>query len=337
MQMRIQVLEKIEDELQPLQERVEELEQGYADLQTVTSSLKNQLDREPDMNNANTPVEKTRDITETDVSPSNPLTSEPVDSSNVQLEDIMGKVTALESRFEQQKQTMQMSPSNEAVMQIRQRLAELEKETVTLDEQTSGNTPKLESLSDRVREIEEKLRERFKAQETIGLGAAVSNLVTQAGQMTPFTDQLDVIEKMTGTPAPEALKAYAQSGVPSVLLLTSRFEESSLKALRAETRESDPNNQPSGFWQKVKRWGSSLVTVRPQSEQDGDTPSAYISQAETRLKAGDLKAAVKILGNLPPASQDAMADWIKDAQDRVALDTLVAQYRDTLLNTESGE
>lgn len=252
------------------------------------------------------------------------------------IEDILGKISALESRFETQKKDMVRTapPSDEAVAQIRERLAVLEQERARAAINAPQDAQDLDALSDRVLEVEQKLKDRFQAQETVGLGVAVAGLLDAAEGIAPFIGQLENVERMTGVPAPNELRTFARIGVPSLLLLTSRFEEESLLALRVATQKVE--DAPQSVWQTVKQWGSRLVTVRSRSEQTGDTPSAYISQAETRIRVGDLNAAVRILENLPEESQAAMASWLRDAQDRIDLNNSLSAYRSEILSDTSG-
>lgn len=262
------------------------------------------------------------------------------------LDAVISKMAALEKQVNLQAQTLKSTPSGDTVEQIRAQLATLEKETQSLDEKTTERTPRLEDLGERIKSVEESLRKRFQVQETVGLGVAVSNLIEASERMSPFGDQLATIESMTGITPPEQLQAYAAQGVPSLLILTSRFEEVELKTLRVAERTGSANAVPPGqsttasVWGKVKNWTNSLVTVRPRNVQTGTTPQAYLSQAQSRLNTGDLKRAVEALESLPQDIKDTalLSEWMQDARARLEVESLIKGYRHALLqNSEAGE
>lgn len=156
---------------------------------------------------------------------------------------------------------------------------------------------------------------------------ALANLQRQMYAGRPFTDQLAVLQRLTGeTPAIRNLRSYAGDGLPPLSYLEYTFPEAARQALAASRREEATG--PLGkFWANL----TGLFSVRRVTPQSGDNPSAIISRAEASLEEGDLEASLRELDALEGEAREAMDGWIEEARARVAADRLLDNVSNDVL------
>ena len=116
-----------------------------------------------------------------------------------------------------------------------------------------------------------------------------------------------------------ALEPLAGKGAPTVAALQSAFP-SVVEAVLAATSALGPD---ASFLDQVAALGSSLVTIRPTTPIEGDTPPAILSRMQAAVNRGDLAAALDERGKLPAEGLAASASWAAGAADRVAVDTII--------------
>ncbi len=115
-------------------------------------------------------------------------------------------------------------------------------------------------------------------------------------------------------PVPEALSANADNGVPTFKSLRDSFPDAARAALSASSVVSEDASTGERLTAFLKR----RTNARSLTEQEGDGPDAVLSRAEARLDEGDLSAAVTELEDMPEAGKSALADWLEQAQTRLA-------------------
>ena len=69
----------------------------------------------------------------------------------------------------------------------------------------------------------------------------------------------------------------------------------------------------------------SLVTVRPTGPIAGNDPAAVVSRMRAAVEAGDFAKALDERDGLPPAGKEASAEWAAAAEQRAAIDALIAR------------
>lgn len=140
----------------------------------------------------------------------------------------------------------------------------------------------------------------------------------------PYTDELDVLEKMVPDGANlGALYTSAGTGVPTLAALKASFSPAVRKALAAADGDT-----PKGIMGRI----SKLVSVRPATPQPGERPANVISRAEYRLSQDDLAGAVEELSILEGAASEAFTDWNSEAQRRLNAMSAIDDLNNALLN-----
>jgi len=120
---------------------------------------------------------------------------------------------------------------------------------------------------------------------------------------------------------PEALTRFAAAAPPTEAALRLGFDD----AARAARAASEPPAGGSVRDAAVARL-SGLVTVRRGEEVVwGDAAGAEIERARRALEAGDLEAALRHLGRLSPPAQEAMRNWLSQAQALLAARAAIRQ------------
>lgn len=142
------------------------------------------------------------------------------------------------------------------------------------------------------------------------LASALLKLKTAAEEGRPFASELQALSAaVPGAGQTNDLAALAASGVVRASDLVDR-----LQRIVAELNAPAPQpttSEPQGVWDTFKSKAASLISVRKLDEARWLDATA---RALERLKQGDLREAVQILGSVegqPPAEVDA---WLKDAR-----------------------
>src|SRR5690606_23436845 len=99
----------------------------------------------------------------------------------------------------------------------------------------------------------------------------------------PFVKELDAARTLLGDRAAPlaALEPLAATGLPTVSALERQFAELTPRLLRGP--EANGN-----FFERLLTNASRLVEVRRVGEPEGDSASAIVARAETKLARGDL-------------------------------------------------
>ncbi|MGV6849676.1 MAG: mitofilin family membrane protein [Marinibacterium sp.] len=116
-----------------------------------------------------------------------------------------------------------------------------------------------------------------------------------------------------GVDIPQALSGPAKDGVATQSALATAFPAAARAALAAD-RSDSPSEPAAGIGGFLKR----QLGARSVTPQEGDSTDAILSRAEDALNKGNLSTAVAELQALQGASAAAMADWVKQAQSRLA-------------------
>ena len=79
-------------------------------------------------------------------------------------------------------------------------------------------------------------------------------------------------------------------------------------------------------------WSRNGGAPQPQA----DNTSQLLTQAGTQIGAGDLAGAVATVKQIDAAQQEVLADWIEDANARVAADALAQRLSDQIAQRATG-
>lgn len=128
----------------------------------------------------------------------------------------------------------------------------------------------------------------------------------------PFARKLNEAVSLSGEPAPEALAAAADAGVPATRELVRSFPAAAQRGYAAAL-EAEAG---AGFGDRLLAKIEGRIGGRPAVETEGPEPGAVLSRMEARLREGNLAAVEAEAAGLPAPSTQAMAGWL--AQLRAA-------------------
>jgi hypothetical protein len=182
----------------------------------------------------------------------------------------------------------------------------------------AGVRAELDLVSGRVAKIEQ--ADLAGSAKRAALGAAVANLARAANSGQAFKTELIAVQGLAADEAAlRPLALFADKGAPVLSALQNSFVPRAAAAVKAE-RDAAAGQGFDRLWSGV----TSVVTVRPTGTPDGRDTASVLARAETKLKAGDLRAAVTDIRTLQGAARGALAPWLQGAEQRMALDAALS-------------
>jgi len=183
----------------------------------------------------------------------------------------------------------------------------------------------LAELTMRVATLEESALQSDARRVATALGLAQVARAARGSQ--PFAETIEAVAVIRPDDALlAAIQPYAEDGVPTLAMLRADFPAIARQAARASRTQGEIT-----AWARVWAWLGQTVSIRRTGELEGDGADAAIARAELRLAEGDLPAAVSEMTSLSDSAQDATADWIANAEARLALDQYVGALSTELL------
>ena len=153
-----------------------------------------------------------------------------------------------------------------------------------------------------------------------GFAPALATLEEAAADDPAFADQLDL------------LRPQAEGGVPTRPQLVDRFYPMAEAARAADRLPEDPD-----WVDRTQAAVEGLFSVRPVAQEaSGDTVPFILARAEARIVRGDLEGAVDAIGDLTGPAADAAADWLADAQARLAAERALQVLTDEAVGRLTG-
>jgi hypothetical protein len=197
-----------------------------------------------------------------------------------------------------------------------------EAEMTKLRAAIAAHRAEIEAMATEAREAEAAAR----AESLKSKGAALlTDLTLAVDSGAPFAAQIALLET-EGAEIPDALKATAANGVPSLSELTEAYPEAARAALSAVRQDAAGEGGQGG----VIAFLQDQLGVRSVAPKDGDGPDAVLSRVEAALKQGDLTASLSGIAGLPTVAQAEMAGWAALARQRAealaALDQLKQNF-----------
>ncbi|WP_306119000.1 MULTISPECIES: mitofilin family membrane protein [unclassified Roseitalea] len=209
----------------------------------------------------------------------------------------------------------------------------------TLDEEVAALRTRLgeqlAALGERVADNQAAIAQ---AQQRIEEGGADSSAVARAIAATALKTAIDrgsafmsELETYASTAGEDetvaALRDFAASGVPTVSQLVDRFDAVASRIVAT----GQGLDEDASLADRLMSSARSLVQVRPVGETAGETPGAIAARIETRLKAGELEAAIAQWETLPDAARRVSDDFMEQVRARLTVDQLVAGALDTAM------
>ncbi len=301
--------------LQTLEQRIGELSDRVQDVETSMTEVQT---REP------TPV-PTEDLTaridsiETDLGDRiDALSAElgsisgRIDEIGTRLDDIDARLTAVEKRPIAQADSTEISS---AVAAYEKQLEAMRNE---LAAQRDRNADLADEVAAAARSATTEIADAVENARALQKRAALMRVRAALDSGTGFVTSLTLLEDVG---VPPALRSVAETGVPTLDELRQGFAEPARTALAASLRETaggDTGDRLAAFLR-------TQLGARSLTPREGNDPGAILSRAEAALRDGQVRTALDEIAALPRAGQDAMADWVAQADDRLqAIDAVEA-------------
>ncbi len=247
------------------------------------------------------------------------------------LDPLRIRLDALESALESAPAGAPASVDGGALNALRERLSALESRIAALPppadvDALAGRMTALEtSLASDVAGRERALAEAEAARRDAAMTAALGQIDRALTLGQPFARPLDALRNSTDVTPPEALAAAAAEGAPTLETLKASFADAAHAAISAALgAQVAPDG---GVVDRVFARARSRVTGLPTSPVEGDSTPAVLSRARAEVAKGDLDGAVALIGTLPQAAQEAMAEWTEGARRRAAAEAAMADWR----------
>lgn len=276
-------------------------------------------DNEIETENSETPetrvAEATGDTDENAEEPSQTATSTPDHKSINEVSVTTAPIaTAPGPDLDELKSDVKKDVLAETEQVIDRKLEATEREVRALrSEITEQQKVSNERLAALTRKIDTMQTDDLSAAKQSTLLLALSDLDDAIEAGTPYSRELENVERIaTNARTLATLKTHAATGLPTMSELDASFALSARRALSGAKRE-----QSSGAWSQFWANVAGLFTVRRIGDVPGDTPSAIIARAETRLESNDLEGAVTELGDLDGSAAEAFSDWVESAKAKI--------------------
>jgi hypothetical protein len=251
----------------------------------------------------------------------------PVEERIGKLEATLGEVSALASRSaEAQAAPAQIAEAARQALEaenraLRDRIDELARKI----EETAALSARLGEIETRLDQVPAETQRQRAAALIVAIGQLQSALADDRTFYAPLrtvqdlaiADQ-DIWDRLQ--PVIDVLAPLAEAGVPTRSQLAAGFPGTDIaRAAEADLAGSLIEDAP--WWKRLMHRLSEVVTVRPVGgDVEGDGPLERLARAEADLAEGDLSAAVAEVSGITGSAQEAAADWLSQANARIAVD-----------------
>ncbi|MFT4185510.1 MAG: hypothetical protein QM636_26705 [Rhizobium sp.] len=198
--------------------------------------------------------------------------------------------------------------------------AEVAQLKASLDQAAQNQASADADVSKRLEDAEKKLSNPSQ-ENAVARAIAAAALKAAIDRGGPFQPELDTFANVAADdPAVAALRAFAQTGIPSRADLI-RQVSAVTTAIVASTEQDDPNQSWSD---RLLTGAKSLVQVRPVGNVPGDGIDAIAARFEDKVRNGDLPGAVTEWNSLPDAAKSASAAFKQSLEARIQVEDLVS-------------
>ncbi|WBU53532.1 COG4223 family protein [Paracoccus sp. SCSIO 75233] len=175
------------------------------------------------------------------------------------------------------------------------------------------------------------------AQEQLAAVQSEADAATQRAQAVASVAAIGAALERGGSPE-EAVQQLEEAGIdvpeplavgdlPTLDQIQTEYDAASRAALRASLEETSGEGGAIGAVGTFLRMQTGARSVEPR---EGDDPDAVLSRAGAFVAKGELTIALDELSALPPAGQDAIADWKARAEAYIAAQTALNDVATTL-------
>lgn len=187
---------------------------------------------------------------------------------------------------------------------------------------------KVARLEKAVSEIEARQGRSLAEAKATALAVALTNLRRTVDRGEAYQAELGAVKQLSPVKLDTAtLDEHKETGVLTVDTLQKSFGKYAEEVLDVAHAPDDDS-----IIGKLVASARSVVRVRPTGLTEGDKPDAVIARVETRVKAGDLPAAIRESKTLKGEPAVVLRPWVEQAEARVAVDDELEQIESRLLS-----
>ncbi len=232
----------------------------------------------------------------------------------------------------------EVSAARDEIPGLASRIAKLESGA----ERSSGATPDISALADRLDKVEAALAapksetraapEQPSASDNAAAIAIIAEALDQKlASGAPIDEELGALERLGVEPARLAALKVVVNGAPTGHALAASFDAVAPKVLAATTH-ADHGGIVDRFLAHIR----GLVQVHNLKETAGDDPAALISQIEAACRRDDVSGALAAFGKLPEAARQPAVGWAAQAGARRAADAALRSIREQAIGRLTG-
>ena len=237
-----------------------------------------------------------------------------IEPIRAQIADMQTALSDIRARLDE----VEKRPISEGVSQSA--IEAYERELDRLREAVTEQRSEVEALISEARELDAQAEESARAATAQAVLARLQSALDDGAAYPDLIEELGA----AGVEVPADLQVNA-GGVPTLVSLQTAFPDAARAAL-ADTREATGDTGGLGAFLQ-RQLGARSVEPR-----EGDDADAILSRAEADVAAGQLQKALDELSALPDTAKPALAEWIDDAQRRVA----AKEAATALMQSQSG-
>ncbi|HET6156785.1 MAG TPA: uroporphyrinogen-III synthase [Dongiaceae bacterium] len=205
-----------------------------------------------------------------------------------------------------------------------------------LDAKVGELGPRLDALGQQVASLPKSTEQ----QRAVALIVAIGELRSALASDKSFAAELSTLGDLTQNddtlrprlkPVIDSLTPMAEAGVPTLSQLAAGFPTTEIaRAGEADLAgEVTNDNWLKRFWRGLGHSISEVITVRPTGpDVEGDDTLARLARAEAKLGEGDLQGAVAEVRAMKGLAAETSAEWLSQAQARIAIEDGAAQLAD---------
>jgi uroporphyrinogen-III synthase len=229
-----------------------------------------------------------------------------------------------------------LTSENEALKQQIASLTQRLDQMAGLDAKVGELAPRLDALDQQVAGLPKGAGQ----QRAVALIVAIGELRSALASDKSFAAELSTLGDLTQSdealrprlkPIVDSLTPMAEAGVPTLSQLAAGFPTTEIaRAGEADLAgEVSDDNWLKRFWRGLGHSISEVITVRPTGpDVEGDDTLARLARAEAKLGEGDLSGAVAEVRGMKGLAAEASAEWLAQAEARLAIEQAAAQLAD---------
>jgi hypothetical protein len=153
---------------------------------------------------------------------------------------------------------------------------------------------------------------------------ALARLARAADEAQPYAREYRALQTVApDDPAIAVLGPHAETGIPTMAMLSAQFPDVAREAISAER-----TGLADGFWSRLWARFRNLVSIRRIVLDPGDDTESRLGRAQALIAGGDFPAATEEVGLLTGHAATSIEPWLSRARARIAIDRAITEMDD---------